>query len=114
MMDQGFQHETTERYHLNRFVQAEEPHDARALSEIRNAQKRSHGMWYRSATRIFGSPDDLKLRSCTTLFEGVSTVREITVQCPSPLVGEGRVRGQKMCQLFLERCLGIENHLRYG
>lgn len=108
----------TDRYDLNRFVQAQERDYARALAEIRAGQKRSHWMWYifpqfaglgssstsqfyaiksvaeaqaylshpvlgprlvectqallavedRSAAEIFGSPDDLKLRSCATLF----------------------------------------------
>lgn len=114
--------ETTDPYDLNRFVRAQEQDYARALSEIRNGQKRSHWMWYifpqydglgfsstskhyaiksvaeaeaylshpvlgprlrecaqaalrvedRSATQVFGSPDDLKLRSCATLFAAVS------------------------------------------
>lgn len=105
-------------YSLSRFVRAQDPEYAQALSEIENGQKRSHWMWYifpqidglafsptsnhysiksvgeakaylehpvlgprllacaeavvcvegRSATEIFGSPDDLKLRSCATLF----------------------------------------------
>ena len=105
-------------YDLSRFVRAQEPEYAHALSEIKSGRKRSHWMWYifpqvdglafsstskhyaikslaeakayldhpvlgprllacaeavlcvegRSATEIFGSPDDLKLRSCATLF----------------------------------------------
>ena len=109
-------------YQLNRFVSAQENDFARALSEIREGNKRTHWMWYifpqidglafsstskhyaiksieeakaylahpilgprlvecaeaalgvqgRSASQIFGSPDDLKLRSCATLFAYVS------------------------------------------
>ncbi len=109
-------------YDFDRFVRAQEPDYARALSELRAGQKRSHWMWYifpqiqglggsamsrrysikseaeakaylehpvlgarlrecfaavkniegRSALEIFGSPDDLKLRSSATLFAAVS------------------------------------------
>ena len=109
-------------YDLDRFVRAQAPDYARALSELRAGQKRSHWMWYifpqieglggsamsrrysikseaeakaylerpvlgsrlrecfaavqniegRSALEIFGSPDDLKLRSSATLFAVVS------------------------------------------
>ena len=109
-------------YHLSRFVRAQEPEYAQALSEINGGRKRSHWMWYifpqidglafsatskhyaitsvgeaqayldhpvlgprlvacveaalcvegRSAAEIFGSPDDLKLQSCATLFACVS------------------------------------------
>ena len=107
---------------LDRFVRAQAPDYARALSELRAGQKKSHWMWYifpqieglggsamswlysikseaevrayldhpllgahlrecfaavmnvdgRSALEIFGSPDDLKLRSCSTLCAAVS------------------------------------------
>lgn len=103
-------------------MRAQEPDYARALSELRAGQKRSHWMWYvfpqieglggsamsrrysikseaearayldhpllgtrlrecfaalrnidgRSALEIFGSPDDLKLRSSATLFAAIS------------------------------------------
>ena len=109
-------------YDLDRFVLAQEPDYARALSELRAGQKQSHWMWYvfpqieglggsamsrrysiksaaearayldhallgarlrecfaavqcidgRSALEIFGSPDNLKLRSSATLFAAVS------------------------------------------
>jgi uncharacterized protein (DUF1810 family) len=109
-------------YDLARFVEAQEHSYARALSEIRSGQKRSHWMWYifpqfdglgfsstsrrysiksvaeadaylrhpvlgprllesaratlalegRSAVEVFGSPDDMKLRSSATLFASVS------------------------------------------
>ena len=108
-------------YDLNRFVQAQKNDYERALSEVKNGQKRSHWMWYifpqfdglgfsptskryaiksiaevkaylnhpvlgprltecaeaalsvegRSAHEIFGSPDDMKLKSCATLFASV-------------------------------------------
>ncbi len=109
-------------HNLARFLQAQEGDYERALSELRQGQKRSHWIWYifpqldglgfsstarhyaiksveearayldhpilgsrllkcaeavygvegRSATQIMGSPDDLKLKSCATLFERVS------------------------------------------
>ena len=109
-------------FDLERFVRAQAPDYERALSELRNGEKRSHWMWYifpqieglgqspmshrysiksgaearaylahpvlgprlrecavvvngivgRSAYEIFGSPDDMKLRSCATLFASVS------------------------------------------
>ena len=109
-------------FDLERFVQAQAADYDRALSELRDGEKRSHWMWYifpqieglgnspmslrysiksaaealaylghpvlgprlqecaavvhsivgRSALQIFGSPDDLKLRSCATLFASVS------------------------------------------
>jgi uncharacterized protein (DUF1810 family) len=109
-------------YDLDRFVRAQAPDYARAVSELRDGKKRSHWMWYifpqleglghspmsqrysiksigearayldhpvlgprlrecaavvrdiigRSALEIFGSPDDMKLRSCATLFAAVS------------------------------------------
>ena len=109
-------------FDLERFVRAQATDYDRALSELREGEKRSHWMWYvfpqieglgnspmshrysiksgaealaylghpvlgprlrecaavvnsivgRSALDIFGSPDDLKLRSCATLFARVS------------------------------------------
>jgi uncharacterized protein (DUF1810 family) len=109
-------------FDLERFVGAQAPDYDRALSELRDGEKRSHWMWYifpqieglgqspmshrysiksaaearayldhpvlgprlrecaavvdsivgRSALEIFGSPDDMKLRSCATLFASVS------------------------------------------
>lgn len=114
--------DTPDPHDLDRFLQAQEPDYAQALSEIRSGRKRSHWMWYvfpqfdglgssptakryaikslaeakaylehpvlgtrlvecceaacavegRSATDVFGSPDDLKLRSCATLFAVVA------------------------------------------
>src|SRR5258705_6096528 len=109
-------------YDLDRFLQPQAADYDRALSELREARKRSHWMWYifpqiqglghsamslrysiksgpearayldhpvlgprllecfavvhdivgHSALEIFGSPDDMKLRSCATLFASVS------------------------------------------
>ena len=109
-------------YDLDRFVRAQAADYDRALSELRDGEKRSHWMWYvfpqieglgqspmshrysiksaaearayldhpvlgprlrecaavvynivgRSALEIFGSPDDMKLRSCASLFASVS------------------------------------------
>jgi uncharacterized protein (DUF1810 family) len=114
-------------YDLARFVEAQEHSYARALSEIRSGQKRSHWMWYifpqfdglgfsstsrrysiksvaeadaylrhpvlgprllesaratlalegRSAVEVFGSPDDMKLRSSATLFASVSSAGSV-------------------------------------
>lgn len=105
-------------YHLQRFVDAQEPVYDQVLRELRAGRKTSHWMWFifpqiaglghsstsryyaisgreeaeaylahpllgarlrectslvnavqgRSAHQIFGSPDDLKFRSCMTLF----------------------------------------------
>lgn len=109
-------------FDLERFVQAQSADYDQALSELRDAEKQSHWMWYifpqieglghssmsrrysitsvaearayldhrilgprlrecaavvngivgRSAHEIFGSPDDMKLRSSMTLFARVS------------------------------------------
>jgi len=106
---------------LQRFVDAQEPHIADAMAELRGGRKRTHWMWFvfpqlrglghsqmahhfgiasraeaadylahpvlgprlrdcvelvlavrgRTAHEIFGSPDDLKLLSCLTLFAEV-------------------------------------------
>jgi uncharacterized protein (DUF1810 family) len=115
---------------LARFIEAQERNYARALSELRAGQKRSHWMWYifpqyaglglssisrhyaikiraeaeaylqhpilgprliecgqavldihnRSADAIFGSPDDLKLHSCATLFAHISPAGSVFEQ----------------------------------
>jgi uncharacterized protein (DUF1810 family) len=78
---------------LTRFVLAQEADYETALSEIRSGRKRSHWMWYifpqyeglgqsamslryairsRAEADAFGNPDDMKLRSCATLFAYVS------------------------------------------
>jgi uncharacterized protein (DUF1810 family) len=111
-----------DQYDLDRFLRAQAADYNRALSELREGEKRSHWMWFtfpqieglgqsamsrrysiksaaearayldhpvlgprlrecatvvlnivgRSAFEVFGSPDDLKLRSCATLFARVS------------------------------------------
>ena len=108
----------TDRFDLDRFVQAQDPVIDRVQDELRAGQKRSHWMWFvfpqiaglghsptarhyaiasraeavayrahpvlgprllactelvnavhgRTAQQMFGSPDDLKFRSCMTLF----------------------------------------------
>ena len=56
----------TDPFNLRRFVQAQEPIYTNVLSELRSGTVlRSSG---RSAWEIFGSPDDLKLRSSMILF----------------------------------------------
>jgi uncharacterized protein (DUF1810 family) len=69
-------------YDLARFVQAQERDYEQALSEIRNGRKQSHWMWYegRSASEVFGSPDDMKLRSSATLFASVSPAGSVFEQ----------------------------------
>ena len=111
-----------DRFHLERFVQAQQPVYKRVLAELQAGKKMSHWMWFvfpqirglgrspvsiefaiasseeaiaylqhpvlgprlkectqlvlevngGSATDIFGTPDDLKFRSCMTLFAQVS------------------------------------------
>ncbi|MEZ4864754.1 MAG: DUF1810 domain-containing protein [Caldilineaceae bacterium] len=113
---------TTDPFDLQRFVSAQAPTYATALTELRNGRKRSHWMWFifpqivglghsptsqryaiksreeashylehpllgprlrecaatllavdgHSAWEIFGSPDDLKLKSSMTLFAQVT------------------------------------------
>lgn len=125
-------------YDLERFVEAQTADFARALSELRAGEKRSHWMWYvfpqleglghspmsrrysiksaaearayldhpvlgprlrecfgivqqlteRSAYDIFGSPDDMKLRSCATLFAHVSGEKIFTDVIEKYFAGE--------------------------
>jgi uncharacterized protein (DUF1810 family) len=138
-------------YDLARFVRAQEPDYAQAISEIRRGQKRSHWMWYvfpqfdglgfsatsrqysiksvaeaeaylrhpilgprllesaraalgvegRSALEVFGSPDDMKLRSSATLFASVSPAGSVFEQLidryfgGEPDVNTLRLLGQK-------------------
>ncbi|MBA1187633.1 DUF1810 domain-containing protein [Pseudomonas entomophila] len=106
-------------YHLDRFVEAQQPSYTRVFDELQAGHKRSHWMWFvfpqlqglghsemaaryaisgldearaylahdilgprlkrcvtallqhtdKSARQIMGTPDDLKLRSCLTLFD---------------------------------------------
>lgn len=114
-------HDPADPFDLQRFISAQEPVYAAALTELRGGRKRTHWMWFifpqieglglsatsrryairtraeaggylrhpvlggrliecteavlgisgRSALDIFGSPDDLKLRSSMTLFAAV-------------------------------------------
>ncbi len=116
----------TDRYHLQRFVDAQKTIYAQVLDELRHGEKRSHWMWFifpqiqglgktetarryaissldeaktylshpvlgprliectqlvaavegRSIHRILGSPDDLKFRSCLTLFAAAAATTE--------------------------------------
>jgi uncharacterized protein (DUF1810 family) len=130
MADVKVSSNVSDRYDLNRFVQAQEGVYERALAEVKNGRKRSHWMWYifpqfqglgfsamsqryaiesvaeakaylnhpilgsrliecieaalsvegRSAYEIFGSPDDMKLKSCATLFAYVSPEESVFEQ----------------------------------
>lgn len=116
-----------ENYHLQRFLEAQETDYKRALSEIREGEKRSHWMWYvfpqvqglghskisktyaikdiregeaflhhpllgnrlmeiceallklksNDATKIMGTPDDLKLKSSMTLFSSLQNTHPV-------------------------------------
>lgn len=120
----------TDRYDLNRFIEAQEAVYDQALSELKNGRKRTHWMWFifpqiaglgsspmshrysigsadearaylahpilgqrliecsnailavenKSATEILGPPDDMKLKSCATLFETVSQSGSVFTQ----------------------------------
>ena len=85
-------------YNLERFIKAQEIYYETALDEIRGGRKESHWMWYifpqlsienpilrgnlieiseaiygldDDIYRILGYPDNLKLKSCMTLFDFV-------------------------------------------
>jgi uncharacterized protein (DUF1810 family) len=88
---------------LNRFLKAQEKDFENALAEIKSGKKESHWMWYifpqikdylnhpilssrlkeitlevlaleeNNATRVFGIPDNFKLKSCMTLFASIDT-----------------------------------------
>ena len=77
------------------------PKNSKLDDRIRAEVKRLETMKY--PVQVQELEDDAK-QLTEDRTQQLSTVREITVQCPSPLAGEGRVRGQKMRQLFLERC----------
>ena len=120
----------TDRFNLERFVQAQNQVFQQVTSELRAGKKTTHWMWFifpqvrglgrsptaveyaisgldearaylahpvlgarlkecthlvlqvenRSATQIFGSPDDMKFRSCMTLFAQVSGEDDIFVR----------------------------------
>ena len=126
-MDPNRPEQYADRFHLARFVRAQEPVYRRVLSELQAGEKMSHWMWFifpqirglgrspvsiefaisgreealaylqhpvlgprlkestqlvllvenRSALEIFGSPDDIKFRSCMTLFSKISTEDDI-------------------------------------
>lgn len=119
--------QSADRFHLERFVLAQQPVYKRVFAELQAGEKMSHWMWFifpqirglgrspvsiefaisgreealaylrhpilgprlkectqlallvegRSALEIFGSPDDLKFRSCMTLFAKVSSDGDI-------------------------------------
>jgi uncharacterized protein (DUF1810 family) len=119
--------QSADRFHLERFVRAQQPVYKRVLAELQAGEKMSHWMWFifpqirglgqspvsvefaissreealaylqhpvlgsrlkectrlvllaerRSALEIFGSPDDIKFRSCMTLFAEVSPEDDI-------------------------------------
>lgn len=118
---------SSDRFHLERFVRAQQPVYKRVLAELQAGEKMSHWMWFifpqirglgrspvsiefaisgreealaylqhpvlgprlrestqlvllvegRSALELFGSPDDIKFRSCMTLFAKVSSEDDI-------------------------------------
>ena len=119
--------QSADRFHLERFVRAQQLVYKRVLAELQAGEKMSHWMWFifpqirglgrspvsiefaisgreealtylqhpvlgprlkdctrlvllvegRSALEIFGSPDDIKFRSCMTLFAKVSSEDDI-------------------------------------
>jgi len=119
--------QSADRFHLERFAQAQQPVYKRVLAELQAGEKMSHWMWFifpqvrglgrspvsiefaisgreealaylqhpvlgprlkecthlvllvvgRSALEIFGSPDDIKFKSCMTLFAKVSSADDI-------------------------------------
>jgi len=119
--------QSADRFHLERFIEAQQPVYKRVLAELQAGEKMSHWMWFifpqirglgrspvsiefaisgreealaylqhpvlgsrlkectqlvllaesRSALEIFGSPDDIKFRSCMTLFAEVSPEDDI-------------------------------------
>ena len=52
----------------------------------------------RSASQIFGSPDDMKLRSCATLFARVATAGSVFQQLLDQYFG-GEPDGETLCLL---------------
>jgi uncharacterized protein (DUF1810 family) len=122
--------QSADRFHLERFVEAQQPVYREVLQELQAGEKVSHWMWFifpqirglgrspvsiefaisgreealaylqhrilgprlkectqmvllvegRSAFEIFGSPDDVKFRSCMTLFAEVSSEDDIFKQ----------------------------------
>jgi uncharacterized protein (DUF1810 family) len=64
---------TTKRYSIKSMAEAEAYLSHADLGpRLRECCEAALGVTGRSATEIFGSPDDMKLRSCATLFASVS------------------------------------------
>ena len=72
----------TDAYNLQRFLDAQERVYDTVLDELRAGRKSSHWIWFifpqvaglgRSAEEIFPYPDNLKFRSCMTLFMAATT-----------------------------------------
>lgn len=126
----GNSDKTQEPFHLERFLEAQEPVYPVVLRELRNGRKHTHWMWFifpqvrglgysstskyyaisskeeaeqyvkhpvlgarlnecsqillthsgRTALEIFGSPDDVKLKSSMTLFESVTSANSVFTQ----------------------------------
>jgi uncharacterized protein (DUF1810 family) len=126
-MDPNHPEQSADRFHLERFVRAQQPVYKRVLAELQAGEKMSHWMWFifpqirglgrspvsvefaisgreealaylehsvlgprlrectqlvllmegKSAVDIFRSPDDMKFRSCMTLFAKVSSEDDI-------------------------------------
>lgn len=68
-------------FNLQRFVHAQDPLFAEVLLELERGRKRTHWKPGRSAHEIFGSPDDMKLRSCLTLFELAASEEPLFRRC---------------------------------
>lgn len=51
----------------------------------------------RSATEIFGSPDDLKLKSCATLFGSLLPSARCSIACSRSTMGAGVTRRRWTC-----------------
>ena len=69
-------------YNLIRFVQAQERDYERALSEVKEGQKRSHWMWY-----IFPQFEGLGFSSIATLYS-IKSVAEAEAHLIHPVLGE--------------------------
>ena len=82
-------------YDLDRFVKAQEPDYARALSELRAGRKRSHWMWY-----VFPQLRGLGFSPMAQRY-GISRLSEARAYLDHPVLGE-RLRE------CVEAVLGIE------
>jgi len=90
-------------YDLNRFIEAQKDSYNRALSELRNGQKRSHWMWY-----IFPQFDGLGF-STTSKQYSIKSVAEAEAYLSHPVLGSRlvecveavlRVEGRSVHQIF--------------